>query len=817
MFNFLGFTFLNGAMLIGTAAMAIPLIIHLSRSRRTKKMRFSTTQFFTDQFLRSYRMSKLKELLLLACRMALCFFLAFAFAKPLFATESDSFLSSGSRSVVLVIDNSASMGYKENGRSLLDRARETAEELLGDLGPGDTVSVVLAGYQSGGPKVVCENKPHNEIGDVFQELKLVTAGTQSADLTEAVARAEQIAQGSEAPNKEVYVLSDLQDSGWDRDNEHLKERQSSDVLFFFVHLRPKKVSNVAVTAIQYAAPRPIPGIPFTIRPLVASQGEQSQNAMVRLYVYDENGEAKKVSERPLEKRRQGGWQAPRFSHTFRTGGWHGGYVEVDDENLPQDNRRYFALQVLDSIQVLAINGVQSAVRDLDRDPVFFLRAALLAANSQVERRGGQGGKAVEVKVDNPDLLTRISPVKLRAYPLVVLANVPRLSPTAVKNLEDYIDGGGSLLVFLGDTVDAKFYNNTLAGTTRRHGGLLPATLDTQNGPRGARGKKQDSNVAAVASLDYNHPALALFEDSKNGTLAGINFKALWEVKPQADQAAVLMFARRLGPAGKGKSKLGSRADGEGHLPLLCEKQFGKGRVLLFASTCSRSWTNFPTSSSFLVWTHQLVSYLAQKPLGRQGFVTTGDPVPVPVSVTEGMPPVQVLKPDRKTRGYASMSSDPENPLVFTDTVQAGVYTLNPDDKKQKQLLAVNLDPYESKLTYLDDVFLRQFEGDQGTGDEKKIEAGFKEVLPQRGAVVYVSHPSRIREVATGARRGIKLWDIVLWGVLVLVLFEPWLANRISVRHYAQPKAVTPDSVPREGRWGRVPAPEGVPAGQEVAS
>src|SRR5437763_5842141 len=147
-------TFLAPAFLIGLLAAAIPLVIHLSRSRRTKKMRFSTTQFFTDQFLRSYRMSKLKELLLLACRMALCFFLAVAFAQPLFMPKGESFLTSGSRSVVLVIDNSASMGYTENGRSLLDRARDSAQELLNGLGPGDTVSIVLAGYHAGGPKVL---------------------------------------------------------------------------------------------------------------------------------------------------------------------------------------------------------------------------------------------------------------------------------------------------------------------------------------------------------------------------------------------------------------------------------------------------------------------------------------------------------------------------------------------------------------------------------------------------------------------------------------------------------------------------------------
>ena len=72
------FTFLSPLYLVGLASALIPLLIHLSRSRRTKKMRFSTTRFFTDQFLRSYHMSKLKELVLLACRMALCALLAMA-------------------------------------------------------------------------------------------------------------------------------------------------------------------------------------------------------------------------------------------------------------------------------------------------------------------------------------------------------------------------------------------------------------------------------------------------------------------------------------------------------------------------------------------------------------------------------------------------------------------------------------------------------------------------------------------------------------------------------------------------------------------
>src|ERR1700731_2738681 len=116
------FTLLSPLFLIGLLSAAIPLLIHLSRSRRTKKMRFSTTRFFTDQFLRSYRMSRLKELALLACRMALFALLAMALTQPLYMPKGSSLLGKdGSRAVVLVVDNSASMGYAEKGESMLDR------------------------------------------------------------------------------------------------------------------------------------------------------------------------------------------------------------------------------------------------------------------------------------------------------------------------------------------------------------------------------------------------------------------------------------------------------------------------------------------------------------------------------------------------------------------------------------------------------------------------------------------------------------------------------------------------------------------------
>jgi uncharacterized membrane protein len=739
-------TFLNAWFLIGVLAAAIPLLIHLSRSRRTKKMRFSTTRFFTDQFLRSYRMSRLKEIFLLLCRMALCALLALALAKPLLLPKGQSFFIRGSRCVVLVVDNSASMGYIEDGETLLDRARDAARDLLGGLGQGDTASVVLAGRRADGPEVLF-TEPSRDVADVRQAVESLAAAPLGTDLSGAVARAEALAQASKADSKEVYILSDLQDSGWDLEPGDTPPQASSDVLFFFVRVRPKKVANVAVTALQYGAARPMVGVPFAIRPHLAVQGDQTSSCNVSLYV-----DGQKVGERCVDRNRAGRWVMPRFYHTFATGGWHSGHVAVQDDALSLDNRRYFAFEVLDSVKVLAVDGAPSEVPRLDE--LFFLKAALTA--------GPEGKAPVQLDVvGTPDLAN----TELTKYPLVIVANAESLPAPAVEKLEEYVDRGGSLLVFLGDRVNGPLYNQQLTGTNHLHGGLLPGTLTKVEGNPAA-----EEGFAFVGDVDHDHPALAAFEDPKFANLATVSFKALWGLDPGT--SAVLMRTNN-------------------GLPLLCEKAFGKGRVALFTSTCDRDWTNFPVRPAYLPWLHRLVGYLAQEPLGRQSFYATGDRLLLPVSAAEGLPQLLVKKPDGTT-GRPVTTDDQEHPLAFADTGQAGVYTLLGEKKEKSPLFAVNLDGYESDLTYLDDVLADREDGKQYSSREEKVQAGLRGLLPGRPAelITYVDDPAQVSDIALGARRGIKLWDIVLLVVLAIALFEPWLANRISMRLYARPRDVS---------------------------
>jgi hypothetical protein len=118
-----------------------------------------------------------------------------------------------------------------------------------------------------------------------------------------------------------------------------------------------------------------------------------------------------------------------------------------------------------------------------------------------------------------------------------------------------------------------------------------------------------------------------------------------------------------------------------------------------------------------------------------------------------------------------------------------------------------LENYESNLTYLDDVFAEAVEapGMRSSDRQAGVEAGFKGLLGGHALVAYVDDPARLADVSLSARRGVKLWDVVLVVVLLIALFEPWLANRISMRHYARPKDVPEGVVWRGGRWGKLPS------------
>jgi hypothetical protein len=627
------------------------------------------------------------------------------------------------------------MGYSENGVTLLDRARAATHSLIDSLRSGDTVSIVLAAGRASGPDVLFP-EPIADRAAVKQALDGIAVATLGTDLAAAVLRAESVAERGAAQSREVYLLSDLQDSGWDIRDDMQDGKKGSEVMFFFVPIRPARPDNVAIAAIQYAAARPMAGIPFAIRPHIVNQSEKAGACEIALYI-----DGEKTGERRLTHFQAGRWAAPLFHHTFARGGWHSGYVDIGADNFAPDNRRYFAVEVLDSIRILAVNGAPSQIPQ--RDALFFLRTALTTSAGNSQPIGLES-------VAPPELAGK----DVTGYAVILLVNVESLPPAAVEKLEAFADQGGSLLVVLGERCNAAFYNQSLASAARLHGGLLPARLKAIQ-----RAPEQKPDQVFIADVNYEHEALAPFHDPAFANLASVTFKAWWELEPGGGEAVLM------------RANTGA--------PLLCEKAFGQGRVMVTAMPCDREWSSFPVRPAFLPWLHRLIGYLAQEPGVSRRFYLTGQKVPVPVPALDNPPPVAVKKPDGSS-GYAHAGDSPAEPLVFSDTSLPGIYSLiisGRDD--HPPLIAVNLDGYESDLRYLDDVLADRGGALKLSTRAQRIQAGLHELLPGRPMVAYIETPAAIVEASAKARRGTKLWDDLLLLALAVALFEPWLANRIS--------------------------------------
>src|SRR5947208_1631082 len=111
-------------MLAGLAAVLIPPLIHLLNRRRYDVVRWGAMQFL-EVSQRTRRRVFLEEVILMLVRMGLIALMVLALAAPLDASRWLDFLADrGSRDVVLVVDGSASMGYRSPGGTAHDATKQ---------------------------------------------------------------------------------------------------------------------------------------------------------------------------------------------------------------------------------------------------------------------------------------------------------------------------------------------------------------------------------------------------------------------------------------------------------------------------------------------------------------------------------------------------------------------------------------------------------------------------------------------------------------------------------------------------------------------
>src|SRR5687768_8053988 len=102
--------FLVPAFLAGLAALAIPIVVHLTRKERTKVVPFPSLMFLRRVPFRDDSKRRIHHWMLLALRALAVMLIVAAFARP-FLDRSNLLASAGSgpREVVVLVDRSYSM------------------------------------------------------------------------------------------------------------------------------------------------------------------------------------------------------------------------------------------------------------------------------------------------------------------------------------------------------------------------------------------------------------------------------------------------------------------------------------------------------------------------------------------------------------------------------------------------------------------------------------------------------------------------------------------------------------------------------------
>lgn len=702
--------------LIATLAAAIPVLLHMISRRRAKQLPFSTLRFLRISAEKTRRRRRVHDALLMLLRAAVLVLIAVGLARPTL-TGLAALWGGADAAVVIVLDNSASMGVVDRERPRVETAVAAAEEILGQLGESDAVALLVANGPAH-PETRQLSPRHDKLRQVLHQVK---ASYERADLAGAVEEARKLLEASPAANRQVFVISDMQQISWEALSPTAAEKeqavpQASDaarrpIPLVVVDCDRAPKGNVAVADVRLEAAAPVLGMPVEVVAELKNTSPVAQQRHVELVVDGVREADSPMLDLPAE-----GETRYTFSCTPKQSGLHRGEVRlVGQDGSALDDRRYFTLEVGQGIPVAI---VKPAVHEIP-----YLETSFYVERALAPEEGGDGAIAAKGLT-----LAELASAAWDAFRVVYLVDVPALEPKLAQRLRAYVDSGGHLVWILGDNVEPAAYNrmNESVGD-----GVLPTHLVEVRTPELEAGR----DSWRINELDKEHPTLRPF------------------VEPASLYQSVLVTKYvRLEPTPD--ARVLARLDNGD--PLLVQRRIGEGSVTLLATSAQGSWTNLPLRPLFLPLLLRMTFDLAGGEPSRYAAFA-GAPLRVPL----GRPrPTEVeVQPPSGARLRLPVEVAAEKAFRFPDTYDIGIYRvrLSGADKGTELAFAVNVDPEELEPKKLD---RQQLQARLGTTP-----------------VIWAENPDDLAGTFRLLREGKSLWDVFLWAVLAVLVGETLVANR----------------------------------------
>jgi len=145
-------SFLSPIWLVLTAAVAVPLFLHLLRRRIDMRREFPAARYLLRAEKENDRRLKLRNLLLMALRALTLLFLALAAARPIGALLGSGHVPTA---LAVVVDNSMSTGAIVDGNPLVARLKAAARSVVEGSATNDQSWLVTAdGAVTGGARTL---------------------------------------------------------------------------------------------------------------------------------------------------------------------------------------------------------------------------------------------------------------------------------------------------------------------------------------------------------------------------------------------------------------------------------------------------------------------------------------------------------------------------------------------------------------------------------------------------------------------------------------------------------------------------------------
>lgn len=740
--------FVNPALLAGLGLAALPVLIHLLSRRRYRRVEWGAMRFVLDADRRNRRRVLMEQWLLLALRCLIVALLALVVARPFLQPGMLASIlgARGQVERIILLDDSASTAFRSGLESDFQRLAAAAARLLRwlkDEAPADPVTLLLTSAPDA-PLLKHVRAASPDLDAAVEKLAALAPGDTRADPRRSIERlAADLAASGRHVQADVYVLSDLQRSDWiAAPPDHasvfapLQDAERISPRLLLIAADPGPRDNAAVTALAFDRPHTLAGFPAPAHAAFTNFGPHPLRSLAPLVEAD----TAPLPVEPIDTLAPGESRRLPFEVSFPDEGYAQLTVSIPaQDHFNKDDLRRTAVRVASALRVLLVNGQPAT--DAYEDEVFLLRTALAPR--------GPLASGLTVETIDPEA---VAAAELHAFDCVFLCNVGPLDDAAAELLRRYVAAGGGLVIFAGDEWAPVDDLNRSYGSGP--GGLLPArALRIESVPPPGLGLRRTSD----------HAVTALFPGGDDALSDAVHFRTFVQVHdPQAQPA------QSSPPEESDRAAVLARYSDPAASPAILEKRLGRGRVLLFTSTCDLQWNDWGRAAdgSFVVTMLEAVQHVASR----------GDAAPElyagqPLSVTLAPDEFELaarFKPPRYPDeaavdvAYQQSGALPASDVTLTGPVArtTGFYRVELTRRgggAESRLLAVNLDPRESDLT---------------PASPRELEAAAGRI-----PLTFVSDADRFLTGRNRARN--EIWTGLLAAVAALLMLEQLFAWRIT--------------------------------------